>query len=91
MQTIVSDLRMFTHPGVTPEQLEPWCQRGQKSPPPALHTLLSNEWKDDVVQIEQDIAERQTIFGANKNKLIHVLVNLLQNALDAYAEGKQFS
>jgi C4-dicarboxylate-specific signal transduction histidine kinase len=34
------------------------------------------------VQVEQKISEHQTIW-ANKNKLIQVLVNLLQNALDA--------
>ena len=37
--------------------------------------FLSNEWKDKV-RIEQNLAEHQTIW-ANKNKLIHVLVNLL--------------
>jgi len=43
--------------------------------------FLSNEWKDKV-QIEQHLAEHQTVW-ANKNKLIHVMVNLLQNSLDA--------
>jgi signal transduction histidine kinase len=47
---------------------------------PALR-FLSNEWKDKV-QIEQKLAEHQTIW-ANKNKLIQVIVNLLQNSLDA--------
>ena len=42
---------------------------------------MSNEWRD-TVQIEQKFAERQTIF-ANKNRLIQVIVNLLQNSLDA--------
>jgi len=43
--------------------------------------FMSNEWKNQV-QIEQKLTDHQTIW-ANKNKLIHVLVNLLQNSLDA--------
>jgi C4-dicarboxylate-specific signal transduction histidine kinase len=43
--------------------------------------FLSNEWKDKV-QIVQQIAGHQTIW-ANKNKLIHLVTNLLQNSLDA--------
>ena len=54
---------------------------------PALR-FLSNEWKD-TVQIEQKLAERQTVW-ANKSKLIQVLVNLLQNSLDAL-KGKSFA
>jgi two-component system sensor histidine kinase PhcS len=79
VQTIVSDLRMFTHPNT--EQLDPVPVAEVVTP--ALR-FLSNEWKD-VVQIEQQLAERQTIW-ANKNKLIQVLVNILQNALDALKE-----
>jgi C4-dicarboxylate-specific signal transduction histidine kinase len=44
--------------------------------------FLSNEWKDKVL-IKQNLAPHQSIW-ANKNKLIHVLVNLLQNSLDAF-------
>ena len=76
VQAIVSDLRMFTHPNT--EQLDPVPVAEVVTP--ALR-FLSNEWKD-VVQIEQKLAERQTIW-ANKNKLIQVMVNLLQNSLDA--------
>jgi len=76
VQTIVSDLRMFTHPNT--EQLDP-------VPVAEVVTralrFLSNEWRD-TVQVEQQLAERQTIW-ANKNKLIQVLVNLLQNSLDS--------
>jgi C4-dicarboxylate-specific signal transduction histidine kinase len=43
--------------------------------------FLSNEWRDKV-QIDQQIARHQTIW-ANKNKLIHLVTNLLQNSLDA--------
>jgi two-component system sensor histidine kinase PhcS len=76
VQTIVSDLRMFTHPST--EQLD--AVPVTEVVTPALR-FLSNEWRD-TVQIEQQLAEHQTIW-ANKNKLIQVLVNLLQNSLDA--------
>jgi two-component system, sensor histidine kinase PhcS len=76
VQTIVSDLRMFTHPNT--EQLDPVPVAEVITP--ALR-FLSNEWKD-TVQIEQKLAERQTIW-ANKNKLIQVMVNIFQNSLDA--------
>jgi two-component system sensor histidine kinase PhcS len=43
--------------------------------------LLSNEWENKV-RIEKEIPEGQTIW-ANRNQIIQVLVNLLQNALQA--------
>ena len=67
---------MFTHPNT--EQLDPVPVAEIVTP--ALR-FLSNEWKDEV-QIEQKFAAGQTIL-ANKNKLIQVVVNLLQNSLDA--------
>jgi two-component system sensor histidine kinase PhcS len=76
VQTIVSDLRMFTHPNT--EQLDPVPVAEVITP--ALR-FLSNEWKD-TVQIDQKLANQLTIW-ANKNKLIQVMVNLLQNSLDA--------
>src|SRR6202789_1168329 len=76
VQNIVSDLRMFTHPNT--EQLDPVPV--SEIITPALR-FLSNEWRD-LVQIEQKLAEHQTLL-ANKNKLIQVIVNLLQNSLDA--------
>ena len=76
VQAIVSDLRMFTHPNT--EQLDPVPVAEIVTP--ALR-FLSNEWRD-TVQIEQKFAEHQTIL-ANKNRLIQVIVNLLQNSLDA--------
>lgn len=82
VQTIVSDLRMFTHPNT--EQLDPVPVAEIVTP--ALR-FLSNEWRE-TVQIEQHFAERQTIL-ANKNRAIQVVVNLLQNSLDALKE-KQF-
>jgi two-component system sensor histidine kinase PhcS len=76
VQAIVSDLRMFTHPNT--EQLDPVSVAEVVTP--ALR-FLSNEWRD-TIQVEQKFAERQTIL-ANKNRLIQVIVNLLQNSLDA--------
>ncbi len=76
VRRIVSDLRMFTHPDTE--------SRDQVEVPEVVAAalrFLSNEWKDRV-RIEQKLAEHQTIW-ANRNKLIHVLVNLLQNSLDA--------
>ncbi len=86
VKNIVSDLRMFTHPDTeSREQVE------ISEIVAAGLRFLSNEWKDKV-RIEQVLVERQTIW-ANKNKMIHVVVNLLQNALDALKmkvfEGEQ--
>src|SRR5277367_6258608 len=76
VQTIVSDLRMFTHPNT--EQLD--AVTPEEAVLPALR-FLNNEWRD-TVQIEQKFAEHQTIL-ANKNKLIHMMVNIFQNSIDA--------
>ena len=76
VKTIVSDLRMFSHPDTeSRDQIE------IADVVTSSLRFLSNEWKDKV-QIEQHIPENQAIWG-NKNKLIQVLVNLLQNSLDA--------
>lgn len=76
VKTIVSDLRTFSHPNT--EQIDNVEVASVVGP--ALR-FLSSEWKD-CVEIEQHIPEGHTIH-ANKNKLIHVVTNLLQNALDA--------
>jgi two-component system sensor histidine kinase PhcS len=76
VQNIVSDLRMFTHPNT--EQIDPVPVAEIVTP--ALR-FLSNEWRD-TVQVEQKFAEHQTVL-ANKNRMIQVIVNLLQNSLDA--------
>jgi two-component system sensor histidine kinase PhcS len=87
VQAIVSDLRMFTHPNT--DMLDPVSVAEVITP--ALR-FLSNESRD-TVQIEQKLAPKQTIW-ANKNKLIQVLLNLLQNSIDAlktknFAEGEK--
>ena len=76
VKTIVSDLRMFTHP-----ETESRDQVDVAEVVASALRFLSNEWKDKV-QIVQQIAGHQTIW-ANKNKLIHLVTNLLQNSLDA--------
>jgi len=76
VKNIVSDLRMFTHPDTeSSEQVEV-----SEVVAMALR-FLSNEWKDKV-HLHRQLAEHQTIW-ANKNKLIQVLVNLLQNSIYA--------
>ncbi|MBW8863777.1 MAG: response regulator [Verrucomicrobia bacterium] len=82
VRNIVSDLRTFTHPGGgTGEPVE------AADAAAAAVRFLGGEWKDTVV-IHQDIPHTQNLW-ANRNKLIHVLVNLMQNAIDALRE-KQF-
>jgi signal transduction histidine kinase len=76
VKNIVSDLRMFTHPDTE--------SRDQVEVPEVVAAalrFLSNEWKNKV-RIEQKLAEHQTVW-ANKNMLIHLLVNLLHNSIDA--------
>ena len=76
VKTIVSDLRMFTHPETeSRDQVEVAEVLGS-----ALR-FLAAEWKDRV-EITQTMDPHQTVW-ANKNKMIHVFTNLLQNSLDA--------
>ena len=76
VKNIVSDLRMFTHPDR--DSLETVV--ASEVVGSALR-FLSNEVKDKIV-VEQDLGDNPVVH-ANKNKLIHVFVNLLQNAMDA--------
>jgi two-component system sensor histidine kinase PhcS len=81
VKNIVSDLRTFSHPDTeSRDQVEV-----AEVVASALR-FLSNEWKDRV-QMEQRLVEHQTIWG-NKTKLIQVLVNLLQNSIDAMKDKK---
>jgi signal transduction histidine kinase len=73
---IVSDLRTFTRPDLAAVEMIPVLKIVES----ALR-FLSHEWRD-TVQIEKDIPEGLTI-RANRNQATQVLVNLLQNALDA--------
>jgi C4-dicarboxylate-specific signal transduction histidine kinase len=86
VRTIVSDLRSFSH-----NENEQIDQVDVSDLVTSSLRFLSHEFKDKV-QIEQKVAENQTIW-ANKNKLIQVCVNLLQNSIDALrskpAEGEK--
>ena len=81
VRNIVSDLRTFTHPGGgTGEPVD------VAEIVSASLRFLAGEWKN-VVHIEQNLPPNQLVW-ANRNKLIHVLVNLVQNSIDALAEKK---
>lgn len=79
VRNIVSDLRTFTHPGGGTGELVEAADTVR-----AAMRFLAGEWRDKVT-IHQNISPEQ-ILWANRNKLIHVLVNLMQNAIDAFEE-----
>jgi signal transduction histidine kinase len=81
VRNIVSDLRTFTHPGGGPGELVDAAESTK-----AALRFLSGEWKERV-SLKLQIPEGQVVW-ANRNKLIHVLVNLLQNSIDALQEKK---
>lgn len=80
VKNIVSDLRTFTHPNS--EQLE--AVDVNKIVTSALR-FLSDQRKD--IRIEENVPAGFTVYG-NSNKLVQVLVNLLQNAIDALNRKK---
>ncbi|MGH8023344.1 MAG: ATP-binding protein, partial [Limisphaerales bacterium] len=81
VRNIVSDLRVFTHPESGPPESVDVTETVTAS-----LRFLSSEWKG-VVRIENSIPAGQTA-QANRNKLVHILVNLLQNSLDAMRAKK---
>jgi two-component system, sensor histidine kinase PhcS len=76
VKTIVSDLRVFTRPDAEHCDEVPVAEVIS-----AAMRFLNNEQRDQVV-FKQDLTPDLKIW-ANKNKLIHILANLLQNSLDA--------
>ena len=83
VKNIVSDLRLFTHPeSDIGEEVDV-----QEVVTSALR-FLSNELKDKV-RVENKLPAHQNV-RANKNKLIHVFVNLMQNSVDAL-QSKSFN
>lgn len=81
VQTIVSDLRVFTHPDSDlPESVD------VAEAVNASLRFLTTEWKDKV-RIENKITAGQ-IAQTNRNKLVHIVVNLVQNSLDAMRQKK---
>ena len=78
--TIVSDLRTFTHPGSAEDDVDL---------APAISTaarFLAAEFRDDI-RFHCEIPDGITVRG-NRNRLIQVFVNLLQNAVDAVHSKK---
>ncbi len=82
VQRIVSDLRTFTHPkfDAAAELIEL-----EETVSTALR-FLSHELKDKI-RVDLKIPKHQQVL-ADRNKLVHVFVNLFQNALDALKEKK---
>jgi signal transduction histidine kinase len=81
VKNIVSDLNSFTHPDLERKD----AVIAAEIITSALK-FLSNEWKDKV-QIHQSLPPELVIRG-NRNKLLQVFVNLLQNSLDAVRRKK---
>ncbi len=87
VKNIVLDLRKFTHPDtghVDTFEVAPIVNSAMR--------FLSSEWSEKV-KIEISLPEHLTVY-ANQNRLLQVLINLLQNAFDAlkeksFAEGLQ--
>jgi signal transduction histidine kinase len=76
VRMIVSDLRSFTHPDIAAfEQVQ------VRMMVTSTLRFLSHEWKEKVA-IEQHIGEDDMVRG-NRHQLIQVLLNLLQNSIDA--------
>ncbi len=76
VKNIISDLRTFSHP-----ETENREEVAVADVVGSALRFLSAEWQGRV-NVEQQLAKDQTI-SANQNKLHHVIVNLLQNSLDA--------
>jgi signal transduction histidine kinase len=83
VRIIVSDLRSFTHPNT--EMFEDVSVRNLIT---STLRFLSHEWKDRV-DIVQNLDEDATVWG-NRHQLIQVLINLMQNSIDALKK-KEFT
>ncbi|MBX3745353.1 MAG: response regulator [Verrucomicrobiae bacterium] len=87
VSTIVGDLRQFSHP-----QGDAVAEVDVGTAVEAALRFLSADWKDGRVDVANEIPEGFVVY-ANRNKLVQVLLNLCQNAIDAMrdhppAEGK---
>jgi len=83
VMTIVSSLRSFTHHDEESRDEVPVTTLVDES-----LRFVSHEWSSGV-KLEKELAAGQTIY-ANKNKLIQVCLNLLENSLDAL-KTKEFA
>ena len=79
VKTIVTDLRGFTHPDMSDVDEVPVADIVS-----AALRFLSHEWRDQVI-VQTQFTDGQTVRG-NRNKLTQVLVNLVQNSVDALRE-----
>lgn len=77
VRVIVSDLRSFSHPNA--ENFEEVSLRNVLT---STLRFLSHEWKDKVI-IRQDLAEEDPSVWGNRHQLIQLMINLLQNGMDA--------
>jgi two-component system sensor histidine kinase PhcS len=84
VENIVSDLRTFTHPGEQPAELVDLTEVFNV----ALR-FVSNELKENNISVQLDVIPGQKAWFS-RNQFILVLVNLLENAMDA-VEAKTFS
>jgi signal transduction histidine kinase len=82
VQGIVSDLRTFTHPGEQPAELLDLTEVFNV----ALR-FVSNDLKEMNINVQLDVIPGQKAWFS-RNQFILVLVNLLENAVDALAEKK---
>jgi two-component system sensor histidine kinase PhcS len=80
VKNIISDLRSFSHPDSDHRDVVKVAEAVTAS-----LRFLGSEWKDKV-RIEQEVPT-DLACRANKNKLMQVFVNLIQNAIDAL-DGK---
>jgi C4-dicarboxylate-specific signal transduction histidine kinase len=82
VKSIVTDLRTFTHPGV--QKVD---EVNVVDVVNSALRFLSQEWRNKV-EVKLSVPEDLVVW-AERNRLIQVLVNLLQNSLDAM-KGKDF-
>jgi len=84
VEDIVSDLRTFTHPGVQASEAVDLADIFNLS-----LRFISSELKDKNIALNLQLEPGQTVW-ASRNHFILVLVNLLENAIDAMG-GKPFA
>jgi len=82
VRDIVSDLRTFTHPETESLEAVEVAEAVQ-----AAVRYLSGE-RPDSVRVEVDVPRHLAVRGS-RNKLVHVLINLVENSLDALRQ-KEF-
>jgi two-component system sensor histidine kinase PhcS len=82
VDNIVSDLRTFTHPGVQASEFVDLADIFNLA-----QRFVSSELKDKNIALKLELEPGQKVW-ASRNHFILVLVNLLENAIDALGEKK---